>query len=250
MDDLGEFESQCLKHWGGPTRTPQQIQSADVPLVQQFVALEDASEALKTGIAAKLIRESTSKLGIYSGNSDIGWYIQFASDDIGNNPKDLDFRRLPGLRSGLLMAALSAFGRFEKGPDVLDRLLSGGNAMAAFYLFPQLEHLFRVGSNYLNQRGEITRPLSLDLLKQTGRKKRTGIIIGVEQAAKIFMYQRHSVGARQLRKLEREIGVSARLRLVRNPALHGETGDPGYESKFLALLWCLAFYGENSFADS
>jgi hypothetical protein len=69
------------------------------------------------------------------------------------------------------MAAHSGFGRFEKIPGVLDGLLSGGNAMAAFYLFSQLEHLFRVGSNYLNQRGEITRPLSLDLLKQTGRKK-------------------------------------------------------------------------------
>jgi hypothetical protein len=64
------------------------------------------------------------------------------------------------------------------------------------------------------------------------------------------MYQRHSVGARRLRKLERGIGVSARLRLVRNPAPHGETGDLGYESRFLALLWCLAFYGENSFAVS
>jgi hypothetical protein len=117
--------------------------------------------------------------------------------------------------------------------------------LATLYLMSQLEFIFRMKSRYLDGHGAVLQLLPIELLKKLSRSRTPHRINQINDAFIIYLYRTPTPLAVRLRKLERQLAISDRLGLIRNPAMHGLMGDPAVEGRFLGLVLSMFYYDEH-----
>ena len=244
MDQIAQFDRWCLSEWGSPTREFRQLVSRDFDRIQDVWDFSEMTPSLKTHIAERLIRESTSQIGTFSENGDVSWFIHNFGDDLRGGVRGFDDRRYQPFKAALLLVAAIEFSSIlPTDRSDWDHIKAGGGAMAVTYLLSQLEFLFRLHSRYLETNGLICKDVPEQLRRKTDlRHYHKGWRVSqIHQAVVMYLYRNQHNLAVNLRRLNGDIGLVERLAYLRNPVMHGEMEDPGIEAKFLALL-CAMFY--------
>jgi len=242
-DEINDFEAWCKSEWGGPTRSTRQIFDPKVPLISDYIDFDAASDNLKLYIGEKLILESTPRVGSVAASVDVQHYLRDVALEFEGDSEVFEGRRINPIKSALLLSVIGA--PFPIDPnDVNHLILHGGASPAAQYLLSQLEYLFRIKSRYLDAGGTIVHSLPTQLRDKVD--VRGTRVNQIDRAFEIYLYRNTTVLGRRLRELERKISVSGRLKLIRNPAMHGFLGDISVEGRFYGLILSMFYYAERS----
>jgi hypothetical protein len=144
----------------------------------------------------------------------------------------------------LLIAKHSCFS--GKSSEDIDMILARGVAPASGHLLALIEFLFRTRSRYLNEDGRLIRIIPGQLQKKLElQKNKIGYRVNqVQQAFHLFVYRNTEEPASMFRDLQRRIKIDERLKLIRNPTMHGTLADPASEGPFYALVVALFYFTE------
>lgn len=247
---VADFRLTAGEMWGAETRTQRQIFERGLPLIQDRVDFDRASDELKVHLAETMIRESTNICGSYSENGDPRWFFQHFARDMTSRHPVFDIRRTPPLQAAIMLLALQNFCIFqherEQAGDLALVFGMGGSGVAGLYLLSQLEYLFRVKSNYLDIEGKLTQSVPSALAAMNGLKnKQIGQRINqIHLAFLLYLDGSPDVLRQRLVGLEQDVQISARLSRIRSRAMHGTIGDPSGEGLFYALLVAMFYYSE------
>lgn len=249
--EIIEFEKWCKESWGESMRDNKLFFASNTPQIRQYADFENMKESLKMHIAEKLIFESCSRVGAVTHSGDLPWYIYHFAGSIKGDVVSFSGRMNLPLKAALLIIAYSSNAGYKSPPDRsdFDNICADGTALSAMYLMARLENLFRIRSRYLNEDGTlkktIPKQLRQQLLKKYGVRR-----IGnnwkcnrINQSFIIFLYRNRTILGKRLRIMDGKLQIANRLDRIRNPAMHGELGDPGVEAGFLGLLIAIFYYG-------
>ena len=207
--------------------------------------------AVQSRIAEVLILESTSHMGSFIDSGDVAWCLHHFGRKLRGGIGGFDGRRFQPFKSAVFLVANSRFSSMSpRDLDDENQILAGGAAVATPYLFAQLEHLFRLNSRYLSVDGTVVRQPPRQLVNKAKLRAHQARVSQIKQAFVMYKYRNTSNLGRRLRRLDEKLRITARLSLLRNPAMHGELADAGFESKFLALMCAMFYYTEVIIVDS
>lgn len=202
---------------------------------------------LKVHIAERLILESCGHMGSLIDSGDVSWYIYGFGRELQGAGKGFKGRRLQPQKAALLLIALLRFSSaLPRDRNDFDQIRAGGGAMAAMYLLAQLEFLFRVKGRYLGKNGMIKRKVPQQLRKKAGFRSKQNRVNRIHQAFVLYLYRNRTALGKRLRSLEKNLGITKRLKTIRDPVMHGEMADPAVEAQFLALLVAMFYYSESA----
>ena len=106
-----------------------------------------------------------------------------------------------------------------------------------------LEYLFRVKGRYLNENGSIKVKLPKQLIEKASIRKEQKRINNIDQAFAIYLFRNRTILGKRLIILDKNIGITGRLKRIRNPVMHGELADASSEAMFFGLMTALFYYG-------
>ncbi|HUV80793.1 MAG TPA: hypothetical protein VMW40_08260 [Candidatus Bathyarchaeia archaeon] len=248
MDEIAEFEVKCLQAWGKSERDINQLLDLNFPNIRDILNSQfcDLSPALKIHIAEKIIKESTSGGSVIDSGDGI-WYLRNFGNEIEWRRGIFDFNRLRPIQAAILLFSFSFIPvgiepEFEKRKE-LDHIISGGAPLATSYLVSQLEYIFRKKSRYLDEEGHILREIPDQLLQKIGLNKTPRRINQINQEFLLFLYRNNDTIARKLKKLERKIKISERLK-HRHLILHGTYPDISSLGFLFSLVIAMFYYNE------
>ena len=192
------------------------------------------------------------QVGTFRECGDVSWYLlEFARDFGGIAGHDLEpfsGRRVTPLKAALLLTALAppVASMLTTNDDDCSEIQKGGGAVAALFLLAQLEFFFRCRSAYLDPQGVPLKRHVLpgQLLHQLNRSSQPQRINQVHQTFRIYLYRNKSYLARFLRALNPRVAIYDRLERVRNPLMHGPSGDVSSEAKLYAIILAMCYYSE------
>jgi hypothetical protein len=190
--------------------------------------------------------ESAAHVGSLVDSGDVNWFIWNHARRLNGGVVGFDGRRYQPYKAAILLVSNEEFSSMLASDlDDWAQIRAGGSAIATAYLLAQLECLFRLHSRYLSQDGTVVRDVPKQISLKFGQPvpKIGRRVNRIEQSFALYLYRNHSELARRLRPLDRQLGLTSRLGMVRNTVMHGEAGDYGVEASFLALL-CAMFYYE------
>ena len=220
--------------------------SPDTPQINHYISdFNETSPSLKAHIAGKLIIESCSHFSSYKDSGDVSWYINCFARELCGDGIDFTGRRIQPLKAALFLLChwdFSAACPSERSD--IAHIYAGGGAMAAMYLLASLEFLFRRKGRYLNDEGTIKRTIPPEIIEKTRLSPDSGRTNRIEEAFILYIYRNRTLAGRQLRTLGEKINLSERLAKIRNPIMHGELPDPGFEAMFLALIIAIIYYAD------
>jgi hypothetical protein len=246
---VADFVNLAKQQWGAERRTYKQLSDHSLSRIQDVVDYVAATPELKIHLAETIIRESTPNCGQTCENGDARWFLLCAAREMTQNSPLFDVRRLPVIRSALMLLALRDYGMFSRDREYEDLAIlsgSGGAALAAKGLLAELEHLFRVKGSYLDSDGKLLKPVPPALAKLNGLKgKKVGQRVNQIQAAfTLYLDGNMTPLAVRLSQLERDIKISDQLELIRPPAMHGPLPDPSVEGLLYGMMVCMFFHSE------
>ena len=238
------FENWCQSSWGNSIRSPEIFFSPNTPQINQYISdFNEIPPSLKSHIAKKLIIESCSHLGSYIESGDVSWYINCFARELCGDGIDFTGRRIQSLKAALfLLSHLDFSAACPPERSDIAHIYAGGGAMVAMYLLASLEFLFRRKSRYLKDNGTIKRTIPLEITKKTKLKSNSKYTNRIEEAFLLYIYRNRTLAGRQLRILEKKLGLSKRFAKIRNPVMHGELSDPSVEARFLGLITAIIYY--------
>ena len=70
-------------------------------------------------------------------------------------------------------------------------------------------------------------------------------INNIDQAFILYLYRNRTFLGKRLIILDRRIGITNRLKKIRNPVMHGELVDPSSEAMFFGLMTAMFYYGSH-----
>ena len=215
-----ELEADCKKHWGVIARTQNDILDPNMTPLLDFWNFQIASD-------------------------DMHGFIQKFAHDVEWSIGNFDDRRSKALRSALLLVAHKNIFPWRPSRDI-DVILNGGAAPASAYLLAMIEFFLRARSRYLNEEGELTRiiPNQLQARVKLQQNKIGFRVNQIKKSFHLFIYRNTEKSASHLRNLQRKIKIDERLKLIRNPTMHGSLADPASEAPFYALVVALFYYTE------
>ncbi|MCH8903393.1 MAG: hypothetical protein IIA45_05710, partial [Bacteroidetes bacterium] len=137
--------------------------------ISDLITFSAASNHLKVHIANKLILESSPRVGGLAESGDVSWFLyNFAQEFHGTGL--FGGRRYQPLKAALLLAAMSppVASPLTLTSTDFEHIVGGGGALAALYLFSQLEYVIRVKSRYLDDEGEVIKKFPEQLSRKLG----------------------------------------------------------------------------------
>ena len=246
------FDSWCNRSWGAPTRNTRQLLARNTPRIQDNFDFKNLSPSVKFRIVETLILESCSHYGSFSESGDVSWFIWNFGRELDEDGTNIEGRSILPTKAALLLTAHSTFpGASSPNCDDLDYILGGGGAIAATYFLTRVEYLCRVKGRYLDSGGRIKKQIPTCYRNKWQLRANQSRINRIEQAFILYLYRNKTLAGTRLRILDnkfrsmKKLRIAERLARLRNPVMHGELGDPAVESRFLALLIAMFWYGEH-----
>jgi len=242
--NIEKFENWCKESWGTETRDVKKLFARNTKQIRDNINFSTTTNDVKLRIAEKLILESCSHVGSYPSSGDDVWYIYNFAQELFNNYVGFDDRSTEPLKAALYLLSHIDYGRTspDKRSD-FDYICAGGGAMVAMYLMAHLEYLFRVKGRYLNENGSIKVKLPKQLIEKASIRKEQKRINNIDQAFAIYLFRNRTILGKRLIILDKNIGITGRLKRIRNPVMHGELADASSEAMFFGLMTALFYYG-------
>ena len=246
MIDLEEFENWCKVSWGSKIRDAKKLMAGNTKQIRNNIDFSIVTQQVKLCMAEKLILESCSRIGAYMTSGDDRWYIYNFTKELFGSYIGFDGRSTEPLKAALFLLARIDYGYIspDKRSD-FDHICAGGGAMVAMYLMAHLEYLFRVNGRYLNEKGSLKMNLPNQLRTRASIRQNQTRINNIDQAFILYLYRNRTFLGKRLIILDRRIGITNRLKKIRNPVMHGELVDPSSEAMFFGLMTAMFYYGSH-----
>jgi hypothetical protein len=242
--NIEKFENWCKESWGTETRDEKKLFAGNTKQIRDNIDFSTTTNEVKLRIAEKLILESCSHVGSYASSGDDVWYIYNFAKELFNNYIGFNDRRTEPLKAALYLLSHIDYGRTspDKRSD-FDHICAGGGAMVAMYLMAHSEYLFRVQGRYLNENGSTRVKLPKQLINKASIRTSQKRINNIDQAFTIYLYRNQTILGKRLIMLDKKIGITVRLKRIRNPVMHGELADASSEAMFFGLMTAMFYYG-------
>ena len=107
------FQTRAQQEWGDVRRTHSQLFDRGLAQISDWVEFPNASSELKMHLAETILRESPPNRGAFVKNGDAHWFIYNFGHDISVIDPPFDGRRVPVMKSALMLLAYAHFNLFS-----------------------------------------------------------------------------------------------------------------------------------------
>jgi hypothetical protein len=255
MTELNELKKILVSAWGKSSRSAQDFSSIKIKTASELLEFEKLTNESKSYLATILIIESLNNPGSYIGNGDESWFLKNFYNDISFNIIEEIYgdRKYASMQFAIYIAACDI--PFTYANRDGDLLLNGGRGLATMFLISQLEFYFRKNNSYTDFEGKVVVEFPIQLDKILG-KQNLNRINSIKDIFLIFMFNNTSKLAETFKDLNQQlirkisIGIAERLKLIRDPMMHGVSTDSFTEGRFYGLMHAIIYYSEISNSSS